>query len=201
VILALLVHAAGAQGLKGDTGATGAAGPQGLKGDTGAIPAPIASRTAADVTINNSVADNVLVNETLPAFAVGDTFSFQIWGRAFNNSGAAVNFVWKVLLDSATVLSTGNVSLATGTTPRRWNFSGVATIVSATQIRVTGTLILSSVLADTSTMATQFAVLEGDSGTVAYASAVSKAFNLNCQMSAANANASVTIRGAVIHKH
>jgi hypothetical protein len=191
--------APGAQGPKGDTGVTGASGPQGPQGT---IPAPIASRTTTDSTFSNSTTDNVLINETLPVFAVGDTFSFEIWGRATNNSGASVNFVWKLFLDNAIVLSTQQVSLATGTTPRRWSFLGTATILSATQIRVRGVFFLSTVAAETQTMATQQGThLLGDSGTVAYASTAPKNFSFNAQMLTANANTSVTIRGAVIYTH
>jgi hypothetical protein len=199
--------APGPAGPKGDTGVTGApgadgaTGPQGPQGLPGTTPL-IASRTAADVTIANSAVDNALVTETLPAFAVGDSFSFEVWGRCTNSSGAAVNYVWKLLLDNAIVLTTANVSLANNSTPRRWSFSGTATIVSATQIRVKGAFFVSTSAAETQTMATQQgSLLLGDSGTIAYASTESKAFAVNCQMLTANANASVTIRGAVINKN
>jgi hypothetical protein len=113
-----------------------------------------------------------------------------------------VNYVWKLLLDNAIVLSTSQISLANNSTPRRWTFSGTATIVSATQIRVKGLFFVSTSAVETQTMAThQGSLLVGDSGTVAYASTVPKAFAINCQMLTANANASVTIRGAVIKKN
>jgi hypothetical protein len=199
----------GLQGPKGDKGdagtpgATGAAGPQGPKGDKGdpgVTPTPIASRIAADATVSNSAVDNVIVNETLPAFSVGDSFEFQSWGRAFNNSGAAVTFLWKLVLDTTTVLTTGAISLATATTPRRWDFTGIATVVSSTQIRVTGLFVLTNAATDSTTMIVQANTLKGDSGNVAYNSTAGRAFNLITQMSVANANAQVSIRGSVIRK-
>jgi Collagen triple helix repeat (20 copies) len=207
-----ITGAAGPQGVKGDTGVTGAAGPQGVKGDTGAtgaagpqgvagtMPAPIASRTAADATVSNSAVDNIIVNETLPAFAVGDSFAFHCWGRALNNSGAAVNFLWKLVLDTSIVLTTGNVSNATAANPKRWDLKGIATVVSATQIRVTGSFELTAAAADSAQMLSVATILEGDSGNIAYGSTATKPFNLIASMSVANANAQVTIRGAVIHK-
>jgi hypothetical protein len=195
-----LTGAAGATGAPGPIGLTGPAGAPGPQGIAGTMPAPIASRTAADATVSNSAVDNIIVNETLPIFAVGDSFTFHAWGRALNTSGAAVNFLWKLVLDTSTVLTTGNVSLGTTALPRRWDFKGVATVVSATQIRVTGSFALTAAAADSAQMLSVATNLEGDSGNIAYGSAATRPFNLIASMSVANANAQVTIRGSVIHK-
>jgi hypothetical protein len=195
--------AAGPQGLKGDTGntgATGAAGPQGLKGDTGSPPTPFFARTAAEVTFSNVTGDNALVTTQLPVLAVGDSFEIDAWGRAFNNTGGNVNCTWKLNLDTSTVLTTGTIANTTATTPKRWFFRAVATVVSATQVRVVGTFFLTTAATDSVQMLGAGSNFQGDSGNIAYDSTAPRALNLIASMGTANANAQMTIRGAVVRK-
>jgi hypothetical protein len=116
-----------------------------------------------DVSFDTSTAENTVFSQALPTTLVaGDVVRAVIAGDLLNNSGSSVNYAWRLYLGATLTLSTGNFSVATATTRRKWVLEAELLVIDpAASERVAGTLIVSTSSSGTMPLSTAATVGAG----------------------------------------